>query len=170
MLVGKTLTMRAPEPGDVDWLYNQENKQLLWHLSDTNIPVSKFVLKEFIDSQQQNIFLLKQYRFMLEIRAGQICGCIDLFDCEFIHKRAAVGILIAEEFRQKGLGSEALLLMEEYAKSIGLHQLSAGVMLNNKVSCSLFEKAGFIQTGVRKDWYLVNDVWTDEVLYQKIIQ
>ena len=46
MLTGKNLTLRALEPSDVDFFYEWENNEKLWHLSNTITPFSRFTLEQ----------------------------------------------------------------------------------------------------------------------------
>ncbi|MDZ7614588.1 MAG: GNAT family protein [Flavobacteriaceae bacterium] len=47
-----------------------------------------------------------------------------------------------------------------------LHQIYAHVPLTNKASLQLFEKSGFVRTGIQKDWLKLDGAYTDVALYQ----
>jgi diamine N-acetyltransferase len=97
-------------------------------------------------------------------------GTIDIFDFDPFHKRAGLGILIANEaYRRKGYGSMSLTLLIDYCfKTLQLHQLYCHILANNCESMELFKKQGFIQTGVKKDWIKTSDEYFDEYLFQLI--
>ena len=60
---------------------------------------------------------------------------------------------------------------EKYATQIlALHNLHCSIHSDNLASVGLFEKAGFVRVGVRKEWYLEKGVWLDEILYQKCLE
>jgi len=106
ILSGKITRLRAIEPSDIDLIYSWENDSSIWQLSNTIAPFSKYVIKQFIENSHQDIFQLKQIRLMIEKtddKVIQTIGSIDLFDFEPMHKRAGVGILVANKSdRKKG--------------------------------------------------------------------
>ena len=53
--------MRALEPIDADLLYKWENNQVLWPVSFTQIPFSKFILEDFVNASHQDIYTNKQF-------------------------------------------------------------------------------------------------------------
>jgi len=95
-------------------------------------------------------------------------GTIDIFDFDPFHKRAGLGILIANEaYRRKGYASMALSGLIEYCfKTLQLHQLYCNILANNCESMDLFKKQGFTQTGNKKDWIKTSDGYLDEAIFQ----
>jgi len=169
-LQGKNIKLRALEPEDLEFIYEIENNEDLWELSSTQTPYSKFLIKQYLENAHLDIFEVKQLRLVIEDFQQKNLGLIDIFDFEPQHHRAAIGILIAEtKNRQKGIGSEALQLLCNYAFShLKMHQLYAGVSEENVVSQKLFQQQGFLKTGEKKDWNLVNGKYKTEYLYQLI--
>jgi len=172
MLSKNNISLRAPEPEDVDFLYQTENDQQLWHLSNTLIPFSRFDLEQFIMLSDKDIFVTKQARFMiLKENEGKksVIGTIDLFDYEPQHKRAGVGIMVVEAERRKGAAGIALDLIIDYSFNLlGLHQLYCNIEEPNKTSLNLFEKKGFKIIGSKKEWNFRVTKWVDEYLLQLI--
>ena len=190
---GKNISLRAVEMGDLDLLYKWENDHTIWHLSNTITPYSKYVLEQYILSSHQDIFTNKQLRLMIdmknEVRSQKsevrlqtnqpttnkeqriTIGSIDLFDFEPIHKRAGVGILIDNEYRNKGLASEALEILMDYCfKILNLRQLYCNISTDNEISLKLFQKHKFEIVGIKKDWLFIKNKWVDEMLLQRINQ
>lgn len=168
----KNLHLRAPEPEDVDLLYEWENNTAVWHLSNTLTPFSRFALEQYIMSAGEDIFTSKQARFMIdlytEVPKASI-GCIDLFDFDPANRRAGIGIMIITEKRGKGYASEALDLIIEYAfNRLELHQLYSNVIISNTASLELFKKKHFEIIGVKKEWLRTEQSWEDEYLLQLI--
>lgn len=166
------IILRALEPTDIDFLYEWENDQKIWHVSNTLVPFSKYILKQYIANSHKDIFETKQLRFMIDILATghqqRSVGTIDLFDFEPFHLRAGIGILIARESdRGKGYATEALNRLIEYAfKTLNLHQLYANITTDNHASLKLFQKAGFEISGIKKHWIRNSQGFTDEALLQ----
>ena len=172
MLRGKNLELRALEPEDVEILYQWENDDKLWHLSNTIAPFSKFVLEQYVMSATQDIFTSKQLRLMIDRVEGKermTIGTIDLFDFDPVNKRAGVGILIMREERKKGHATEALELLMEYCfEVLHLHQLYCNITADNEASLNLFKKTGFSVVGLKKEWLHIRNAWADEYLLQKV--
>jgi len=168
MLQAKDIVLRALEPEDLDFLFKIENNTSLWELSSTQTPFSKHILKQYLANAQQDIYEAKQLRLIIETDK-QAIGMIDLFDFDPQHKRAGIGILIAEKYQSKGYATKAIELIIEYAFSVlDLHQLYANITKDNFKSRALFTKSGFKQIGVKKDWIFTKNQFKDEILFQLI--
>lgn len=171
ILYGEKVLLRALEPGDLELLYRWENDTEIWNISETLSPVSRFILKRYLENAHKDIFATGQLRMMIQRREnGQAVGTIDLFDFDHFHKRAAVGILIAEKSeRRKGYASEALALLKNYCfEVLKLHQLFCSISVDNTSSLDMFHSAGFQITGTRKEWNWKGDGFTDEHFLQAI--
>jgi [ribosomal protein S5]-alanine N-acetyltransferase len=93
-------------------------------------------------------------------------GNIKIGPINYIHRFGDVGLLIGEkDCWNKGYGSEAIRLVVKYAfKILNLHKLTAGFYENNVQSIKAFQKAGFVQEGIRKSQYFVEGKYVDDVL------
>lgn len=170
-LIHGKITLRPLEPEDVELLYQWENNMEIWELSNTRTPFSKYVLSEYIRNSVKDIYETKQLRLIIEGPENQAVGAIDLFDFDPYHQRAGVGILIHHENdRRKGYALDALNALAEYAlNTLGLRQLYANISSENTKSINLFEKAGFVVAGTKKNWLRTADGWMDELLFQKFL-
>lgn len=168
ILQGNLIKLRALEPGDVDLLYLWENDPEVWTISNTLKPFSKYTLQQFIESSVADIYETKQLRLIIDdIKSAQPAGIIDIFDFDPFHKRAGIGILIAEQFRRSGFATESIALVKEYLFSIlHLHQIYCNIMTNNPGSIELFKKAGFEICGHKKEWILTQEGYCDELILQ----
>jgi diamine N-acetyltransferase len=167
----ENINLRAPEPEDLELLYEWENNNSNWLISNTVVPFSKFTLKRYIENSHKDIFETGQTRLMIDYIPDKITiGTIDIFDFDSFHKRAGIGILIAnEEHRKKGYASMALKCLTNYCfKTLQLHQLYCNILANNCESMDLFSKQGFTRTGIKKDWIKSADGYLDEYMYQLI--
>ncbi len=170
LLENKNIRLRAIEPEDLDILYCWENNTELWTIGNTITPYSKFQLKEFISNANQDIYTSKQLRLMIESVADKtVVGCIDLYDFDVFHQKAAVGIMIDENSRNRGIASQALSLIIEYAFSfLKLQQLYCYIPEHNKASIKLFEKCEFVPSGKLIQWIRTIDGHSDVYVYQLI--
>ena len=167
----KDIKLRALEPEDLELLYEWENNDSNWLISNTISPFSKYILKRYLENSHKNIYETGQLRLMIDHFPDKITiGTIDIFDFDPFHNRAGLGILIADEaYRRKGYASMALTCLIEYCfKTLRLHQLYCNILANNCESMDLFKKQGFVQTGQKKDWIKTSDNYFDEYFFQLI--
>lgn len=167
---GKT-TLRPLEPDDIELLYQWENNMEIWNVSNTKTPFSKFILAEYIIESVKDIYQTKQLRLIIQNENMEPVGAVDLFDFDPYHMRAGIGILIhKEENRNHGYATDALNAIFNYALEVlGLKQLYANISAKNEVSIHLFEKAGFTQSGIKKNWLKTPAGWEDEIFMQKML-
>ncbi len=173
LLKSKNLQLRALEPEDVDVLYQWENDTGLWVVSNTTTPFSKYFLQQFIINSHNDIYTDKQLRLMIELvkNSTQPIGSIDLFDFDPKTLRAGIGILIAEKYRSKGYGSEALDTVIEYCRKVlNMHQLYCNIGEDNPESLKMFEKKGFKIIGKKQHWIRKDDEWIDEYMLQLVFE
>jgi len=169
-LFGEKIFLRALEPSDVELLYQWENDPEIWKISQTLTPFSKYTLKQFVDCAQEDIFKVKQVRFMINlIHTKQTIGILDIFDIDFLNSRAGIGILIDKYHRNQELGTEAVQLATNYLfNTLHLHQIYCNVVCSNEISIKLFEKCGFFVIGTKKDWTKTETGFEDVILLQLI--
>jgi len=169
-LKGKLVQLRALEPSDLDFLYQLENDTSIWEISGTLKPYSRKVLKGYLENAHRDIYEVKQLRLCICKTDGEVAGLIDLFDFDPKHRRAGLGIVIADPGdRNKGLGAEALSLLCGFAfKVLDLHQVYANILAENTESIHLFEKMGFEKIGLKKQWIRSHTGFKDELMFQKI--
>lgn len=172
-LQGQHVYLRALEPEDLEFVYQLENDESVWEISQTQTPYSRFLIRQYLDNAQQTIYEAKQLRLAIcKNDSFQAIGLIDLFDYDPKNKRAGVGILIQHpENRQNGFGRQALQLLIQYAfEHLELHQLYANISTTNEASIALFTTFGFDCVGIKRDWNFNQGNYSDEALYQLIIK
>lgn len=164
------ISLRALEPEDLDLLYQVENDVSLWSVGVTNKPYSRYALHEYIASASGDIYVDHQVRLIICNRDGETVGMVDLMNFNPQHRRAEVGIVILDRYRNQGFGLAAMAHMCRYAHAtLHLHQLYALVGENNPYSIRLFEGAGFEKEGVLRDWIFDGDHYHDVIIYQRLL-
>lgn len=172
-LQGDLIYLRALELTDLDFLYQVENDEDVWQVSNTTKPFSKYVLQHYLENSHRDIYEVKQLRLVICTSAeNKTVGFIDLFNFEPKHKRVGVGILIFDvKDRGKRYATEALRLLENYVSvHLQVHQLYANISAENARSIVVFEKAGYKKYGEKKDWTLTESGFQDELFYQLIFR
>ena len=170
-LQNSKITLRAPEPEDVEIAYQWENNTDVWEVSNTIAPISRYILKQYLQTAHLDIYTNKQLRLIIEEnQTKKAIGAIDLFDFDPFHNRAGVGILINNNSdRKKGFAAEALKTLIDYSFTyLNLKQLYCNITTDNKASIKLFENAGFVVSGNKKSWIKSASGWKDELFLQLI--
>ena len=143
LLSGEKIVLRSVDFTDVDTILLWENSSAepLYGVYDEQY--TREDVAQFVENQQRySIAETEQLRLMICSHEGERLGCIDL--TEYDGRKAFVSILIFDlHNRRKGFAENALRMLIDYAKSLGLHALYAHILPENLPSISLFERAGF---------------------------
>jgi len=146
------IALRAVEPTDLDLLFELENSETHWEVTNTRIPFSKHTLKNYLESVQ-DIYADRQLRMVIEL-GGIPCGLMDWFDFDPFHQRAGLGIVVAEPYRNGGVARSAVEKAIIFSqKNLGLRLLFCNILAENVPSIRLFEGAGFVECGIKKNWH-----------------
>ncbi len=163
-----SLKLRTLEKEDFDALIAIENDAQLWPFSLQTEPYSKEILWEYINAQNRDIYDVGQRRFVISNQDQNVLGFVDLFYFEPTHRRAGVGIVIREPYRNRGFAKRALFLLEELCiNQYKMKNLYCNIGIDNHVSVRLFASCGYRRVGVKKAWNFFNGNFHDEYLYQK---
>ena len=150
------IKLRALEPEDIDFLYQLENEETLWEVSDTQLPFAKHLLQDYIRNAQQDIYEAKQYRYVIAFEEGTPMGCVDLYDFSPKHRRAAVGIALLPVYRGKGYAKEALRQGLQVAKEKNIKKALVTCSVGNSVSRAVIVSNGGVfedvRNGVERYW------------------
>ena len=96
--------------------------------------------------------------FAIESVEGKHLGNVWLWDIDQRHRRAELRIVMALDHAGKGVGSEAISRLCDYAfQRLNLHKVYAYVLALNPRARRSFEKAGFVLEGTLRE-----DRWTGE--------
>ena len=161
------IKLRKIEPTDLPFLYQWENDASAWADGANHNPLSQQDLRNYIESTTGDIYRDGQLRLIIEeysAVSGQCSaslGCIDLFDFDPRNRRAAIGMYIAPEHRGKGVGKEALRLLEDYAFGhLNLRVLYAVIATKNTACTTLYRHAGYSPSPL-PSWTLEDDanIW-----------
>ena len=169
-LKGEHIYLRALEPEDLEFIYEIENNEDIWEISNTQTPYSKYLIKQYLENAHKDIFEVKQLRLVISSYTNEALGMIDLFDFDFKNSRAGIGVLVKDSInRKKGFGKEALQILINYSfKHLNLHQLYCNISEDNQASIKLFTSQGFNEIGLKKDWNFTNGNFKNEYLFQLI--
>lgn len=167
------ISLRSPEPEDLESMYAIENNPELWSVSSTTVPYSRYLLRQYIETSSADIFVDKQVRMVIQREADKrLLGLVDLTDLDVRNNRAEIGVVVLNEFRGQGIGTQALLLICRYAFDfLHIHQLYAYVAADSLACIRMFAKCGFECQVVLKEWVKCSEKdYKDVVLLQRLNQ
>lgn len=112
----------------------------------------------------------KPFTIDFEIRYdGSFAGVIGLRDINFTDRKAHIGYWVYEKLRRKGIATESVKLLCEYADSkMGMHRLYTEVFTNNAGSVKVLLNSGFQIEGVARNDFLYNGEYRDSFHFARI--
>lgn len=163
------ISLRAPEPEDLEVMLSFENDAALWELGTATGPYSRYQMKRYIAESQNDLYADGQLRLIIVCEKQGVAGIVDVFSFDARHNRAEVGIVVRKDLRGQGVAQTALSLLESHCFSLlGIRQLYAYVPVRNVASRKLFTSAGYVECGILKDWIRVGASYQDVCFFQKI--
>lgn len=170
-LQSDTLLLRAPELIDLDFMFRVENDTRSWAVSACKTPYSRYLLRQYIETNSHDLYTEKQVRLIIERKAdGSSVGAVDLFDFDPANHRAEVGIIVEYGERCKGYAREAMALLCDYAgRVLSLHQIYAYIYRDNEVACRLFNRCGFECVAELSDWVYFDKQYRAVRLYRRLL-
>lgn len=167
---GKRLFLRKLRLTDVtmeyvNWLKDSEVNRFLearfqkWSLTKLRRSVQDIRRnKEYLFL---GIFLNKTHKMIGTVKIGPI---------NKFHKYSGLGIMIGEKsLWGQGYGSEVIKLATDFTyKKLKLHKLFAEICAENYGSLHAFIKSGYQKIGTRKKHLLVNGIYLDNAIFEKI--
>ena len=141
MLKGKNIVLRPLQKSDLYFLKGIENNTDNWQFGSEREEYSDKQLSTYITDATTEIKVAKQYRLVIDLKSTPI-GLIDLFD--YTTDSAGVGVIITENYRNKGFAKEALFLLTNYSfTNLKLVKLHCAIKKDNLPSIKLFNSCGF---------------------------
>lgn len=160
------ISLRALEPEDLDLIYRIENDPEYWRFGASTVPYSRYALRQFIASSQNDLFADGQVRLVIE-SDGKGVGFADLTSFDAIHLRAEIGLAVLPEHQGKHIGQAAVKCLCDYATKLHLHQLYAVIAVTNEPATRLFRSLAFESSATLKDWLRSDEGYVDAVVWQK---
>ena len=158
------ITLRAMEPEDLEVLYTIENDRSLWDMGTSNVPYSRYSLRDYIVHASNDIYVDRQVRLVIENSEHQVVGLADLANFDPQHLRAELGLVVRKQYRNMGYGNQIVEKMIEYAHEvINIQQLYVVVDTDNTASIELFKNNGFSVSHCLKEWLFDGEKYRNAV-------
>ncbi|MDO8509108.1 MAG: GNAT family protein [Nanoarchaeota archaeon] len=124
---------------------------------------AKKIIKEFwLDEKKGNV------GFSIRLKEeNKVIGIIDIYSIKKEHKKAKIGYWIGKKYRGKGLASEAVRAVINYAfNNLKLDKLSADTLVDNEASNILLKKVGFREVGIMQKERIIDGKAIDCYLWE----
>lgn len=110
------------------------------------------------------------HRYAIILLDGDVLiGSISLHNINHLNRNAFIGIFICEEEQGKGYGTEAVRLILDYGfNTMNLNNIMLSVHADNYAGITAYKKAGFRETGRRREWVFKDGKYVD-VIYMDIL-
>ena len=165
------ISLRTPEPEDLELMFAMENDTTLWSIGSATLPYSRYTLRTYLEQSRQDLFSERQARFVIELKNGETAGMIDLADFDPLNSRAEVCIGLLGKHRGKGIATRALTQLCDYAfKKLHINQLYAFIPEWNEESLKLFEKNSFKKSALLQQWQRTENGFGNVFLVQKLAE
>jgi diamine N-acetyltransferase len=148
------ITLRAPEPTDLNFLYITENDPVQWRTSLCGGPLSRHQLWNYINNYDCDLTSVGSLYLIIEDadRAEPI-GSIEIFDYDRRTRRAFIGIYVVEAYRRRGVARRAMQMAIDMMLSLfNLKTLVAVIAVDNESSQRLFTDLGFDRGVILSEW------------------
>ena len=168
LVKSKNLYLRELAETDLDRTWEWLHRPDIYTKIGVQVPFSKEQQKQwFARLKEDNT---KMVFAVCLLKNDAHIGNVSLDMIDLRHKNARLSIFIADnDTRGKGLGTEALFLLEEYAfKKLNLHKIWCKTDANDLKVLEFYKKLGFEQEGIWKEHEIRNGQYLDKVLFGKI--
>jgi RimJ/RimL family protein N-acetyltransferase len=85
------------------------------------------------------------------------------------HRVGAIGIIVRNGYRNLGIGTEIMKTLLEQAAFYGLRIVTVNPFATNKRAIHVYEKVGFVQTGMIPKKHFRQGTYIDEIVMNKLI-
>ena len=110
-----------------------------------------------------------QFTFIIELRdknSIQQVGCVNIWNINWQHKRAEIGIWLIPEFFKQGIGKRVIALIKVISFThLNLHRLEAHTAVENEPSIKLFRSSGFKEEGTLKHYINIQCMYHDAIIF-----
>lgn len=165
MICGKDINLWALEKTDIAQNYYWGNDPELIKLTGMPpFPKSGREIEQWMDNIISNPFI---QTYAIKQNDGTYIGNVELSNIDWISRKAEVGIMIGNNSsRNRGLGSQAILLLSRFAfEDMGLHRLYAKVLNYNHRAQKTFEKCGYTVEGKERESFFAWGHFWDVIIY-----
>jgi RimJ/RimL family protein N-acetyltransferase len=165
ILYGEKTILSRTVPEHIEPLYKLiKSKGVL-----ENLTIEIENLEEF---QKYIRFIINQwtmnhdFTYTIMDKKKNLLGQVAIYNLSFIHYRGEIGIWLDPKYWKKGYAYDSLFHIVDFAfKGLKLNRLQAHIFESNTPSMALFEKVGFSNEGLNREYVKKNEKFIDVYLY-----
>ena len=162
-----SLYLRKITKNDTKFLFNSlNNPYLITYLSMNPIKTIEEA-KRLIRRYSKYWENYAQYNYLIELREPELIkiGAISLWNINWRHLRAEIGIWISPSYWKRGYGKKSLSLIKTIGLNhLKLNRLEAHIAIENTNSIHLFKLCGFKEEGTLIQYLKINNKFHDTLL------
>lgn len=162
---GERIYFRPLEPADEPQLRTWINDPRVWSTLGHHLPVNEPREREWIDRYGKDD---KHVVFGITVRdGGRLIGTCGLHGMGAVARSATYGLMIGDvEMHGQGFGTEATRLAVKYGfEELNLHRIQLDVFSHNPAARRVYEKAGFVLEGCRRQAFFRHHRYHDVLVY-----
>jgi RimJ/RimL family protein N-acetyltransferase len=155
--------LKAEDARDMHAIYSDKITMEYWgNAPSINTEESQRLVQRDMKAVQEGHAMF----WVIELKeTGKVIGKCTLWQYSESNQRAEVGYILNREYWRRGLMTQALHAMIDYAfSSLGLHRLEADTDDNNIGSLALLEQLGFQREGFFRERWYVSGSWQNSVM------
>lgn len=169
MISATDIHLRAMEPEDLELLYQIENDPTFWRYGSTTVPYSRYTLRQYLQSANNDLYIDQQVRLVIEAKDAvgkpTALGLADLVNFSPQHHRAEISLALLPQYQGLHIGPTVVNALINYARSQRLHQIYAIISSKNIPATRLFQGLGFEQSAILKDWLIDEYDYVDAYVF-----
>jgi RimJ/RimL family protein N-acetyltransferase len=168
---GRKVVLRMPKWEDLDDLFElinslvEEGAEIIRNEKVSMEEEIEWLSKTLASLEKDEIF------FLVAEVDGKVIASSDIHPLRGFERHVGVlGIVIKNGFRDVGIGTEMMKTLVEQASKMGLKVLTLSVFATNKRAIHVYEKVGFVQTGVIPKKHFKDGRYIDEIIMTKLLE
>ena len=80
---------------------------------------------------------------------------------------ADVGLMVADDYRRRGIGNALMESAENWARAVGVRKIELHVFPHNEAALALYDRIGYRRVGTRRGHFRRRDGYVDAILMEK---
>jgi RimJ/RimL family protein N-acetyltransferase len=166
LLLGDTVTLRAPRPDDVEARRRLGlHPEIQWGLGYTIREPRELTHDEARAWYRRMTDIPDATSWVVDID-GAMAGVARLHTLIPAERRASFSItLMAPKYLGRGLGSESIHLVLVHAfETLGMHRVGLRVLARNTRALTAYRRAGFVAEGRERETVEIDGAWQDDLI------
>jgi RimJ/RimL family protein N-acetyltransferase len=171
-LSGKSVNLRELSMDDATTIVILMSYEISKYLYEVPHPYKLDDALNFIKSSYKNFSLRNGITFGIEYKNTlesnwPLAVTIGIKDIDYVNKKANVGYWIGKQYQDKGIATESVKLVINYAFDVlKLEEISAYVFPDNNPSIRVLEKNGFVKiTAEVKEYNHISNSYRNSLIY-----